>query len=212
MQKMMTVQTSSLDALTFDGNDLWFSDISEKKIKKVSIAQQKVLKEIKFLPGGVPRAMTFANDTLVVANYDPSTEQSSELIQINVMNGKTLRTLGCPETLDAGLVFDNTYFWGCSQKLKEIYKFHPATGETEDVISLDHPLSSIAWNGENMIVAYQPEKDKKISVVGIFDTDSKKFLKEQVVEVEIAGMTFAEDMIFYTSRDLSEIQVTRIKL
>jgi hypothetical protein len=209
---MMTVQTSSLDALTFDGNDLWFSDTSEKKIKKVSIAQQRVLNEIKFLPGGIPKAMTFANDTLVVVNYDPATELSSELIQINVMNGKTIRTLACPENLDTGLIFDNTYFWGCSRKLKEIYKFHPATGEIEAVIPIKHPIRSIAWNGENIIVAYQPDESKKVSIIGILDTPSQKFLKELAVEVEITGMTFAEDMIFYTIHDLSEIQVTRVKV
>ena len=70
MQKMMTVDTTSLDGMTFDGGDLWVSDIEERMLKKVSIAHQSVLKQIKFLPGGIPRCMTFVNDSLVVVNFN----------------------------------------------------------------------------------------------------------------------------------------------
>ena len=37
MQKMMNVDTTSLDGMTFDGGDLWVSDIEERMLKKVSM-------------------------------------------------------------------------------------------------------------------------------------------------------------------------------
>lgn len=212
MQKIMQVETSSLDALTFDGNDLWISDVVEKTIKKVSISEQQVLKEIKFLPGGVPRAMTFANDSLVVANYDSSLEVSTELIQINVMNGKTLRTLTCPEEIDSGIIFDNTYFWGSSAKTQALYKFHPSTGEIEQEIPMEAAVCGLAWNGEHLIVGLDKGKDHAFTSIIILDINSQKILGEQEVDARIGGLAFADNMIFYTSTENKEIQVTRIKI
>lgn len=212
MQKIMQVETSSLDALTFDGNDLWISDVTEKTIKKVSIAEQQVLKEIKFLPGGIPRAMTFANDSLVVANFDPSLKVSSELIQMNVMNGKTLRTLTCPEEIDSGIVFDNTYFWGSSFETKKLYKFHPFTGEIEQEIPMDAPVCGLAWNGEHLIVGLDKCEKQKFTSIVVLDIDSEKILGEVEVDARIGGLAFAENMIFYTNSEKKEIQVTRIKI
>jgi hypothetical protein len=212
VQKIMEVETSSLAALTFDGNDLWISDTTEKTIKKVSIAEQQVLKEIKFLPGGIPRAMTFANDSLVVANFDPLVGESSELIQMNVMNGKTLRTLTCPEDLNSGIVFDNTYFWGSSYEKKELYKFHPFSGETDLVISMEFPVCGLAWNGEHLIVGLDKDPEKNSTTIAILDIETQKILGETDVEAKIGGLAFAENMIFFTNVEKKEIHVTRIKM
>ena len=212
MQKMMTVDTSSLDGMTFDGGDLWVSDIEERMLKKVSIAQQSVLKQIKFLPGGIPRCMTFVNDSLVVVNFDPQTETSTELIQINVMNGKTLRTLECPENIDAGIVFDNSYFWASSIKDSQLIKFHPASGEVVQTYDLDIPANALTFDGKNLVLALAKIGRKKTAGIAIFDTREGKIIGEEKIDAEIPGLAFAENMIFYNHKKNKDIMVTRIKI
>jgi|GEM_PF-1136227 len=212
MQKMMTVETSSLDSMTFDGKDLWVSDIEEKKIKRVSIAQQKVIKEIKFLPGGIPRAITFANDSLIVANHNPQTQVSSELIQINVMNGKILRTLLCPEEVDTGLIYDQEYFWGASSTQKKVVRFNPSTGEVVREFETERVPSALGWDGQNLVISFAKEGRKKTAGIAVMDPQTGELLNEEKIDVPIGGVAFAENMIFYTNSKLKEIQVTRIKL
>ena len=212
MQTMMNVDTTSLDALTFDGSELWVSDVEERTIKKVSVANQSILKEIKFLPGGIPRAMTFANDSLVVVNYDANRDVSSELIQINVMNGKTLRTLECPDNIDSGVVFDGTFFWGASAKDKTVFQFNPMSGEIQKSFETEFPVSALSWDGKHLVLAFAKEGRKKSSGVSVMDVSNGEILGSEKIDATIKGVAFAENMIFYTNAKAKEIQVTRIKL
>ncbi len=212
MQKMMTVPTQSLDAITFDGADLWISDTLERKIKKVSIAEQRILREIKFAPGGVPKAMTFANDSLLVLNYDQVNKVSSDLIQINLMNGKTLRTLHCPSEVDSGIAFDNTSFWGGSYSARSIVKFHPGTSEVIARYEMDAPVRSLAWSGAYLFFILDRFDGEEKSGLVVFDTFKNKAIKEVEIRSVIGGIAFAEEMIFFTCQKTREIQVTRIKI
>lgn len=212
MHKMMTVDTTSLDGMTFDGGDLWVSDVEERMLKKVSIAQQSVLKEIKFLPGGIPRCMTFVNDSLVVVNFNPQTETSTELIQINVMNGKTLRTLDCPDNIDGGIVFDNSYFWATSIKDAQLIKFDPSNGEVVATFDLETPACAIAFDGNNLVLALAKVGRKKTSGIAIFDPELGKIVGQEKIDADIPGVAFAENMIFYNHKKNKEIMVTRVKI
>ena len=211
MQKMMTVNTESLDGLTFDGSDLWISDISEKKVKKVSIAEQNIIKEIKFLPGGIPKAISFVNDALLISNYDNLNEVTSEIIQLNVMNGKTLRTLKCPSYIDSGIAFDNENFWGASSKEQKICKFLVNTGETTQEFQYDSPVCAIGWTGTHLIAVFDKMDTEQCCEIALIDSKNGAVLSKVSIPNHVSGVTYAENMIFYTNSDLKEIQVTRLK-
>ncbi|MBW7875595.1 MAG: hypothetical protein H3C47_06390 [Candidatus Cloacimonetes bacterium] len=214
MQKMMDVPTRSLDGISFDGADFWISDVVERTLKKVSIHEQKVLREIKFMPGGVPRAVTYTNDSLLVLNYDPKAMTASDLIQINVMNGKTLRALHCPDEIDSGIAFDNTYFWGSSYQNRCLLCFHPATGDIVKTVPMEYPVQALCFDGQHLIVVMDKRTDPQtpLSQIAVFHPAKLQILKEMEIKAEITGITYAEDMLFYVNHQLSEIQVTRIKL
>ncbi|PCJ19589.1 MAG: hypothetical protein COB02_07535 [Candidatus Cloacimonadota bacterium] len=211
MQKMMTVDTTSLDGLTFDGNDLWISDISEKMVKKVSIAEQSIIKEIKFLPSGIPRAISFVNDALLISNYDSVNESTSEIIQLNVMNGKTLRTLNCPSFIDSGIAFDNENFWGASCKEQKICKFLVDSGEAIQEFQYDHPVLAIGWTGHHLIAAFDKMDTDKSCEIALINPKDGKVISKVDISNRVSGVTYAENMIFYTNSDLKEIQVTKLK-
>jgi hypothetical protein len=214
MQKMMDVPTKSLDGISFDGADFWISDVAERSLKKVSIHEQKVVREIKFMPGGIPRAVTYTNDSLLVLNYDPKAQTASDLIQINVMNGKTLRALHCPDEIDSGIAFDNTHFWGSSNKHKCLLCFHPATGDVIKTVPMEYPVQALCFDGQHLIVVMDKhtEPDMPLSSIAVFHPAKHLILKEMEIRAEITGITYAEDMLFYVNHPKLEIQVTRIKL
>jgi hypothetical protein len=170
-----------------------------------------VIKKIDFAPGGVPVGLSFANDTLLVLNYDIDQKISTEMIQINLMNGKTLRSLPCPEQVDTGVVYDNNFFWGSSASQKCICKFMPGTGELVDSIEFEFPVSALGWDGENLIVGQDKMEKEKVSSIGVYSVKAGKFLKETEIDCHIGGLTFAEEMVFYTSREAKEIQVIRFR-
>ncbi|MCO4781689.1 MAG: hypothetical protein KC646_05145 [Candidatus Cloacimonetes bacterium] len=211
MQKMMTVQTGSLDGLTFDGSDLWISDISEKMVKKVSIAEQNVMKEIKFLPSGIPKAISFVNDALLISNYDNINASTSEIIQLNVMNGKTLRTLNCPTFVDSGIAYDNHDFWGASSSEQKIVKFHVNSGETSTEFQYDFPVLAIGWTGQHLIAVFDKMDTDQCCDIALICSKSGDILSSTSIPNKVSGVTFAESMIFYTNSDLKEIQVTKLK-
>lgn len=213
MQKMMAVETRSLDGISFDGADFWVSDVIERVLKKVSIHEQAVLREIKFMPGGVPRAVTYTNDSLLVLNYDPKAEVASDLIQINVMNGKTLRALHCPDEIDSGIAFDNTNFWGASFRHKLLMSFHPATGDVNQTIAMEYPVSALCFDGQHLVVVEDLSSENgALSRISILHPKRREFLKSIELKAQISGITYAEDMLFYVNPQQKEIQVTRIRL
>jgi hypothetical protein len=211
VQTIMQVETSSLDGLTFDGRDLWISDVEDKSLKRVSLAEQSVLKRIEFAPGGTPKAICFANDSLLVLNYDKQNQITTEMIQINMMNGHILRSLPCPDFVDSGLVFDNTNFWGSSYREKCLCQFSAGTGELLHRIDFDSPVSALSWDGDNLVVGLDKFETDKCSVIGMLDIQTGVLSKTVEIDAHFGGIAFAEQMVFYTNREEKEIQVTRIR-
>lgn len=208
MQKMMNVETTSLDGLAFDGQEFWISDCKERSLKRISLAEQKVLREIKFQPGGVPRALAFTNDALLVLNFDLQASEATDLIQINVMNGKILRTLPCPPELDSGIVWDGSSFVGGTRTLPGLLKFSPATGEVLGELSLGAPITAMAFDHGKLAVVLEGECK---STIALLNPETGEVLAEEQVSFAVGGMAWAEDMLVVTNPGDKEIYITRLK-
>ena len=132
--------------LAWDGNHIWASIVSKKKIYKYHTTTGEVLSTID-APGSSPHGLEWVNGHLWSASLD-----ERKIYKVKAENGEVVFSFDSPGTRPHGLAWDGSHLWSVDTNDKVIYKHNSQSGEVLD--SFECPEGTephgLAWDGSSL--------------------------------------------------------------
>ncbi|MDZ7315317.1 MAG: SMP-30/gluconolactonase/LRE family protein [candidate division KSB1 bacterium] len=151
VKKTLSLPTSFVTGLTFDGEAFWTADREADKLYRLDIRTGKVGKSFD-APGYFCTALAWDGNALWVADMDftntSAEAYSGKIYRVDPQTGRTLKVIMAPASDPQGLTWDGTYLWVADNGTREIYQISPDDGTT--IKTLKAPAEDprgLAWDG-----------------------------------------------------------------
>jgi glutamine cyclotransferase len=128
--------------LTWDGNNLWFAEMTSNRLYKTTVAGIICLHFS--APNDSPWGLAWDETHLWNADRD-----QREIYRLDPDDwGKVLGSFASPGNNPCGLTWDGTYLWNADFGERKIYKIDPQSGNVETSFSAPGEApSGLAWDG-----------------------------------------------------------------